>query len=312
FSRHATERQAAAALLLDGRVGPAIGVGRAPACDYGIGGDGRSGGGKPCQGKPRGDRERVKRSSRPAARCVGTDERDCRLVERPWKGTEDGIGRPDHRSGTLRRAARVCRSHRRVPAPDNGQGSSIGTPSRRARAASQWRRRASAEDDRMTQSAPISSASSDLRSSAALLTGMNIVCAVVGVSQGLFVLRLLGPEIFGAAAVVVALTSVATNLVDVRLIDLISSLYYNEKASCPDTGSAYRTSALRLGFRLYVLSAALIAVASAGVMFVVAQRLTGVHLMTSWLWMAAAAQGVSYLGSFFIFIQRFAVLPRRM
>jgi O-antigen/teichoic acid export membrane protein len=156
------------------------------------------------------------------------------------------------------------------------------------------------------------SASNNLRSSAVLLTGTNIACAVVGVSQGLFVLRLLGPEIYGAAAVVVALTAVATNLIDVRLTDLISNLYFDNRASSPDTGPAYRTSALRLGLRLYAISAALIAVASAGVMFVVAQRLTAVDLVTSWLLMAAVAQGVSYLGSFFIFIQRFTVLPRRM
>jgi len=151
-----------------------------------------------------------------------------------------------------------------------------------------------------------------LRPSAALLTGANLVCAAVGVAQGLFVLRLLGPATFGAAAVVVALTAVATNIVDVRLIDLISNLYYDEKASCPDTGAAYRGSALRLGLRLYALSAALIAVASAGLMLVTAQRFTGVALMSSWLWIAAGAQGVSYFGSFFIFIQRFTVVPRRM
>jgi O-antigen/teichoic acid export membrane protein len=154
--------------------------------------------------------------------------------------------------------------------------------------------------------------SSDLGPSAVLLTGANLVCAVIGVVQGLLVLRMLGPETFGAAAVVVALTAVATNLVDVRLMDLISNLYYNDRASCPDTGAAYRASALRLGLRLYVLSAVLIAVASAGLMFVVVHRLTGVALMSSWLWAAAAAQGVSYLGSFFIFIQRFTVVPRRM
>ena len=158
----------------------------------------------------------------------------------------------------------------------------------------------------------MSSTSSNLRPSTVLLTGANLVCAVIGVAQGLFVLRMLGPATFGAAAVVVALTAVATNLVDVRLIDLISNLYYDDRASHPDTGAAYRASALRLGLRLYALSAALIAFASAGLMFAVAHRFTGAALMNSWLWAAAAAQGVSYVGSFFIFIQRFTVVPRRM
>jgi O-antigen/teichoic acid export membrane protein len=157
----------------------------------------------------------------------------------------------------------------------------------------------------------MSSRSSD-SGSAALLTGANLVCALIGVAQGLFVLRLLGPATFGAVAVVIALTAVAANMVDVRLIDLISNLYYNDRVSCPETGASYRTSALRLGLRLYSLSAALIFVASAGLVLVLAPRLTGVTLMSSWLWVAAAAQGVTYLGSFFIFIQRFTVRPRRM
>ena len=152
----------------------------------------------------------------------------------------------------------------------------------------------------------------DLKKSAALLTGTNLVCAAIGVSQGLLVIRLLGPETYGAAAVVVALAAVAANLVDVRLIDLMSNLYYDERASCPDTGAAYRASALRLVLRFYVASAVLIALASAGLMFVGVRRLTGAEFLPSWLWAAAAAQGVSYLGSFFIFIQRFTAPPRRM
>ena len=91
----------------------------------------------------------------------------------------------------------------------------------------------------------MSTTSSNLRPSTVLLTGANLVCAVIGVAQGLFVLRMLGPATFGAAAVVVALTAVATNLVDVRLIDLISNLYYDDRASHPHTGAAYRASALR-------------------------------------------------------------------
>lgn len=152
----------------------------------------------------------------------------------------------------------------------------------------------------------------ELKSAAALLTSTNVACAAIGASQGLLVLRLLGPESYGAAAVLVALTAVATNLVDVRLTDLISKLYYDEGASFAANGTQYRTSVLRLGFGLYLLGAALITAVSLGLMVLGARRLTGIELTTSWLWMAAAAQGVSYLGSFFIFIQRFIALPRRM
>jgi O-antigen/teichoic acid export membrane protein len=128
----------------------------------------------------------------------------------------------------------------------------------------------------------------------------------------LLVVRILGPEAFGVAAVVVALGAVATNLVDTRLIDLISNLYYNEHASCPETGVAYRQAALRLGFRLYACSAILIVLVAGAVSLVGVPRLAQTPLPASWLWAAACAQGVAYFGGFFVFIQRFGLPPRRM
>ena len=161
-------------------------------------------------------------------------------------------------------------------------------------------------------SATNQSTAPDLKGAAALLTTANIGCAAIGASQGLLIMWLLGPDSFGAAAVVAALTAVAANLVDVRLTDLISKLYYDDQASRAASGAAYRTSVLRLGFGLSLLGAGLITVVSLGLMSIAARRLTGVELTASWLWMAAGAQGVSYLGSFFIFIQRFIAPPRRM
>ena len=152
----------------------------------------------------------------------------------------------------------------------------------------------------------------DLKGAAALLTTANVVCAAIGASQGLLVMWLLGPDSFGAAAVLAALTAVAANVVDVRLTDLISRLYYDDGASGAASGATYRTSVLRLGFGLSLLGAGLIAVVSLGLLSIAAGGLTGVELTTTWLWMAAGAQGVSYLGSFCIFIQRFIATPRRM
>jgi O-antigen/teichoic acid export membrane protein len=151
-----------------------------------------------------------------------------------------------------------------------------------------------------------------LTESAAVLTTANLVCAAIGAAQGLLVVRLLGPEGFGAAAVIAALAAVACNIVDARLMDLISNLYFNEHASSPTTGLAYRHAALRLVLRLYIGSAALIVLIAAGVSVAGVPHLTRTPIPVSWLWAAAFAQGISYFGGFFIFIQRFGLPLRRM
>jgi O-antigen/teichoic acid export membrane protein len=158
----------------------------------------------------------------------------------------------------------------------------------------------------------MTSTASPLNGAVALLIGTNTTCAVIGATQGLLVLRMLGPEFFGAAAVLVALTSVATNFVDVRVTDLIARLYYREGTSNAALDPEYRSAVLGFGFRLYLAGAALIAIVSLGAIWFGAPRLTGVDLAPSWFWIAAAAQGINYLGSFFIFIQRFVAPPRRI
>jgi O-antigen/teichoic acid export membrane protein len=156
------------------------------------------------------------------------------------------------------------------------------------------------------------SAPDQLKTSAVFLTAVNLVCAAIGAAQGLAVVRLLGPDGYGAAAVLVALTAVATNLIDVRLTDLVSNLYYSPAATDDGKGAAHRASVLRLGIGLYAVSALLIALTSAALMFVAARRLSATAFLPQWFWMAALAQGVSYFGSFFVFIQRFVASARRM
>jgi hypothetical protein len=124
----------------------------------------------------------------------------------------------------------------------------------------------------------VSSTSSELKGSAVLLTGANVVCGLIGVSQGLVVLRLLGPEPFGAAAVVVALATVAVNLVDVRLTDLISKLYYDARACDSDDGTAYRAGVLRLGLKLYSCGGVLITAVAILALSVGAHRFAGIEL----------------------------------
>jgi O-antigen/teichoic acid export membrane protein len=110
----------------------------------------------------------------------------------------------------------------------------------------------------------------------------------------------------------VALTSVATNLIDVRLTDLVSNLYYSPNASDDAGGATHRAAVLRLGIGLYAVSALLIALASAALLLVAARRLSATAFLTQWFWLAALAQGVSYFGSFFVFVQRFVASARRM
>jgi O-antigen/teichoic acid export membrane protein len=151
-----------------------------------------------------------------------------------------------------------------------------------------------------------------LKTSAAFLTAVNLGCAAIGAAQGLAVVRLLGPDGYGAAAVVVALTAVATNLIDVRVTDLVSNLYYSPEATDDAKGAAHRASVLRLGIGLYALSALLVTLASIAVLLMAARRLSAAAFLTQWFWIAALAQGISYFGSFFVFVQRFVASARRM
>jgi len=103
------------------------------------------------------------------------------------------------------------------------------------------------------------------------LTAVNLGCAAIGAAQGLAVVRLLGPDAYGAAAVLMALTSVAANLIDVRVTDLVSNLYYSPAATDDTEGASHRASVLRLGIALYAISALFIALASAGLLLVAAR-----------------------------------------
>src|SRR5258705_1071534 len=93
----------------------------------------------------------------------------------------------------------------------------------------------------------MSSAPDQLKTSAAFLTAVNLACAAIGAAQGLAVVRLLGPEGYGAAAVLVSLTAVATNLIDVRLTDLGSDLYFKPSPSDDTPGAPDSPSTHRLG-----------------------------------------------------------------
>ena len=151
-----------------------------------------------------------------------------------------------------------------------------------------------------------------LAQSAVLLTTINLACGAIGALQGLAVARLLGASTFGVVAIITALTAVAMNIVDVRLQDLVSKLYFDQAASDDATGAAYKASALRFGLLLYVGCAVAIAILAAALLFVAAPRLSSAVLLSSWCCMAAAAQGLGYLNSFFVFVQRFVIPPAQM
>src|SRR2546423_1559874 len=77
-------------------------------------------------------------------------------------------------------------------------------------------------------------------------------------------------------------------------------------------GPAHRGAALRLGITLYAISAPLVVLTSAALLLLGARHLSATTFLTRWLLLAAAAQGISYFGSFFVFIQRFVASPRQM
>lgn len=89
------------------------------------------------------------------------------------------------------------------------------------------------------------SASGDPAGSASLLSAVNVVCAAIGFVQILFVVRVLDVAAYGVLAIMASVVAMAANLLDVRVGDLASRLYYG-----PQTG--------RPGSRLDVLLGAVV------------------------------------------------------
>src|SRR4051812_22321548 len=100
--------------------------------------------------------------------------------------------------------------------------------------------------------------SDNLKGGTALLTAINVVCAAIGAAQGVFIVRTLGPNLFGIAAVLVAIASITTNLVDVRITDLVSRIYFDARSRT----AADRATAIRVGLAFSLVGGTLIALLS--------------------------------------------------
>lgn len=70
-----------------------------------------------------------------------------------------------------------------------------------------------------------------------VLLASNIVCAVLGLAQGLYAARELGAAAFGVIGVLQAFAGLASNFWDVRLIDLTTKLHYTHRDNPADQSS---------------------------------------------------------------------------
>jgi O-antigen/teichoic acid export membrane protein len=77
-----------------------------------------------------------------------------------------------------------------------------------------------------------------------VLLASNIMCAVLGLAQGLYAARELGAAAFGVIGVLQAFAGLASNFWDVRLIDLTTKLHYTHRDSPADQSSNMALSLL--------------------------------------------------------------------
>ena len=134
------------------------------------------------------------------------------------------------------------------------------------------------------------------------VTAGTLIAGVIGFVQALYILRLLGAEHYGTAAVIVALGGVAANLVDFRVTDAVAREFYAWQGH-PDERLA-RARALRVG----LLAAVGTGLTIAAVTLMVGAgwfRLTGASDGgTSILIWAAASQGIYHVGSYLLYVLR--------
>lgn len=107
------------------------------------------------------------------------------------------------------------------------------------------------------------------------------------------------------AAVLIGINAVSANLVDLRLADLLTKLYFNAERSSEDVLSRYRPSVIQVGLLLQLGLAVVLFVAAALLDVVFIPYLTAAPVGAATIVAAAGAQAVSYAVALLTYVQRF-------
>lgn len=131
------------------------------------------------------------------------------------------------------------------------------------------------------------------------------MCAAIGFGQNILVIRWLGVEQYGVAAMLIGVNAVSANLVDIRLADLVTKLYFDAAGSSDDAAMRYRPSVIQVGALLQLaLACALFVVAALLDVFLV-PHLTHTSVAVTAILAAAGAQAISYAAALVTYVQRF-------
>jgi O-antigen/teichoic acid export membrane protein len=135
------------------------------------------------------------------------------------------------------------------------------------------------------------------------LTAATAIAGAIGFAQGIYVLRVLGAERYGVAAVVVAIGAVAANLVDFRIGDFVSREFYawGDGEPAQRTG---RAQALRFGLFVSILTGLAIGAATLAIGAVWYAAAGADRAGSSLLLAAAGSQWVAYVGAYLLFVLR--------
>lgn len=130
-----------------------------------------------------------------------------------------------------------------------------------------------------------------LRHPIAFMLAVNVVCAVLGLLQFTITLAWLQPTDFARLGILVAIAALVTGLLDVRLVDLTTRLYYAR----PADDATGRCNLLRASLALHTLQAIVSGVSIALSAALLASWLSESRFEAWWIVVVAARAGSSFV-----------------
>jgi O-antigen/teichoic acid export membrane protein len=140
----------------------------------------------------------------------------------------------------------------------------------------------------------------------AFLALINILCAGIGMLVAIWVARALGPEQFGILAIISGIIVVTANFVDVRLVDLVSKLYYRNDLTAGENILEYRASVIQVGILIYGLISLVLFLLGFMLTYFLVNYFTPSTVQVAWMFGLSLAEALRYFASPFAYLQRFS------
>lgn len=137
------------------------------------------------------------------------------------------------------------------------------------------------------------------------LTGVNVMVAVISFGKAVVTLQFLTPELLGVVAVIGGVNRTISNLIDVRVADVVSRIYYQTEDYHDEELPLYRSTVLVHGILLNVIIGTALMIISMLVSLVAIQGFTDAPIERWWLVTHAGMQAIALVLSTLLFLQRF-------